>query len=124
MIIVGNTDAHLKNWALRYSDRRTPSLAPVYDFHSLSVYSPYRRAPLALSLAGKKEPWLVEVSDFASVADVAQADPEAATLTVRETVARLREAWRDLRAEAEARFPALAEHYTKRLEDLPLTRIE
>lgn len=30
-ILLGNTDAHLKNWALLYPDGRTPQLAPVYD---------------------------------------------------------------------------------------------
>lgn len=30
-ILMGNTDAHLKNWALIYPDGRAPQLAPVYD---------------------------------------------------------------------------------------------
>ena len=30
-ILMGNTDAHLKNWALVYPDGITPELAPVYD---------------------------------------------------------------------------------------------
>ena len=30
-ILMGNTDAHLKNWALLYPDGRNPQLAPVYD---------------------------------------------------------------------------------------------
>ncbi|VVD86208.1 type II toxin-antitoxin system HipA family toxin [Pandoraea sputorum] len=30
-ILLGNTDAHLKNWALIYPDAQTPQLAPVYD---------------------------------------------------------------------------------------------
>lgn len=30
-MLMGNTDAHLKNWALMYPDGRTPQLAPVYD---------------------------------------------------------------------------------------------
>ena len=30
-ILMGNTDAHLKNWALRYPDGRHPELAPLYD---------------------------------------------------------------------------------------------
>lgn len=30
-ILIGNTDAHLKNWALTYPDAHTPQLAPVYD---------------------------------------------------------------------------------------------
>jgi serine/threonine-protein kinase HipA len=30
-ILMGNTDAHLKNWALMYPDGRQPVLAPLYD---------------------------------------------------------------------------------------------
>lgn len=30
-ILMGNTDAHLKNWALVYPDARVPQLAPLYD---------------------------------------------------------------------------------------------
>ncbi len=30
-ILMGNCDAHLKNWALIYPDGRTPQLAPLYD---------------------------------------------------------------------------------------------
>lgn len=30
-ILMGNTDAHLKNWALLYPDAHTPQLAPLYD---------------------------------------------------------------------------------------------
>lgn len=30
-ILMGNTDAHLKNWALVYPDGHTPRLAPLYD---------------------------------------------------------------------------------------------
>ncbi len=30
-ILMGNTDAHLKNWALVYPDGRTPRLSPLYD---------------------------------------------------------------------------------------------
>jgi serine/threonine-protein kinase HipA len=30
-ILMGNTDAHLKNWALRYPDGVNPELAPLYD---------------------------------------------------------------------------------------------
>jgi len=31
LILLGNTDAHLKNWALVYPDARHPQLAPLYD---------------------------------------------------------------------------------------------
>ena len=37
-ILLGNTDAHLKNWALLYPDGRYPVLAPVYDPVSVSSF--------------------------------------------------------------------------------------
>ncbi|MDZ4076534.1 MAG: HipA domain-containing protein [Hylemonella sp.] len=37
-ILMGNTDAHLKNWALLYEDGITPVLAPLYDPVSVSSY--------------------------------------------------------------------------------------
>ncbi|MEU6849793.1 HipA domain-containing protein [Actinacidiphila alni] len=38
--VVGNGDAHLKNWSLIYRDGRSPSLSPVYDLVSTVSYSP------------------------------------------------------------------------------------
>ena len=37
-ILMGNTDAHLKNWALRYPDGVAPQLAPLYDPVCVSAY--------------------------------------------------------------------------------------
>lgn len=37
-VLIGNGDAHLKNWSLIYRDRRIPSLAPAYDLVSTSWY--------------------------------------------------------------------------------------
>lgn len=37
-ILMGNTDAHLKNWALIYPDGTTPRLSPVYDPVSVSSF--------------------------------------------------------------------------------------
>lgn len=37
-ILMGNTDAHLKNWALLYPDGRTPTLAPAYDPVCVTAY--------------------------------------------------------------------------------------
>ncbi|MGV9211959.1 type II toxin-antitoxin system HipA family toxin [Micromonospora sp. RB23] len=123
MVIVGNTDAHLKNWALIYPDGRTPSLAPVYDFHSLTVYQNYRYQPLALSLNGENVPSAINADDFRWMADRAGADADMTADLLAETVTQLRDAWRGgIRADAARRFAALAEHYTHRLDSLPLAR--
>ncbi|MEO8735394.1 MAG: HipA domain-containing protein [Edaphobacter sp.] len=51
---IGNNDMHLKNWSLMYPDRRTPQLAPAYDFVSTVHYIADDR--LALSIAKEKAP--------------------------------------------------------------------
>jgi serine/threonine-protein kinase HipA len=38
--LIGNGDAHLKNWSLLYKDPQRPILSPAYDLVSTAVYSP------------------------------------------------------------------------------------
>jgi serine/threonine-protein kinase HipA len=121
MLVTGNTDAHLKNWALCYLDGRTPSLAPVYDFHSLTVYQQYRHSALALSINSERIASAVSVEDFRRLADYCGADPDLTVDLVSSTVQTLRESWHnELRAEALSRFDALAEHYSTRLNHLTI----
>jgi serine/threonine-protein kinase HipA len=121
MLVVGNTDAHLKNWALIYLNGVTPSLSPVYDFHSLTVYTQYRYAPFALSLDGEVGSSTIYWDSFRKLADAAGADPERTVQVVHNTVERLRAAWSgELKAEADRRFPALSHHFSERLTSLPI----
>lgn len=39
-VLIGNGDAHLKNWAILYPDGITPSLSPVYDILPTVLYLP------------------------------------------------------------------------------------
>jgi serine/threonine-protein kinase HipA len=124
MLVVGNTEAHLKNWALVYLDGRTAQLSPVYDFHSLTIYSHYRYQPLALSLNDERVPGRIYLEDVQRLAEVGGVDAQWTADVVTETVNALRETWqKELRAEAEERFPALAAHYTQRLEALPICSV-
>jgi serine/threonine-protein kinase HipA len=96
----------------------------VYDFHSLTVYTKYRYAPLALSLNEERVAISIDYDDFRRMAQGAGSDPEQTVEWATEAVSRLREAWnKDLRNEAESRFPALAEHFTNRLDTLPICLI-
>jgi serine/threonine-protein kinase HipA len=123
MVVVGNIDAHLKNWALWYPNGRDPALAPVYDFHSLTVYSTYRYGRMALSLGGEQMPDHVGVENFRVLAEQCGGDPEDVAELVGQTVEGLRSAWKDVLAQdGRARFTALAEHYERRLTTLPISR--
>lgn len=72
--IVGNGDAHLKNFGLLYSDptQRDARLAPAYDIVSTTAYIP--EDVLALDLVGNKSLFASRqgLLNFAQVCDVAQ----------------------------------------------------
>jgi serine/threonine-protein kinase HipA len=57
MVLSGNADAHLKNWALLYPDCVKPRLAPVYDVVSTVVY-PSIHAHSALRWSEPSQPTL------------------------------------------------------------------
>lgn len=54
-LIIGNGDAHLKNWSLIYRDRRQPTLSPAYDIVSTAPYRDDRDPEdLGLKFGGTK----------------------------------------------------------------------
>lgn len=52
-ILLGNGDAHLKNWALIYRDQTLPSMAPAYDIVPTALLAGDTR--MALALHGSKD---------------------------------------------------------------------
>lgn len=68
-VVAGNGDAHLKNWALLYPDRRTPRLSPAYDLVSTVVYPRSTiDDELALTLSGSKRFEDVNAASFEGLA--------------------------------------------------------
>ena len=90
-VLIGNADAHLKNWSLIYPDARTPKLAPAYDLVGTIPYIPGDR--LALSLGGTKEFAAVDLDRFRRFADKAGLPVRLVLQTARETAARVRDLW-------------------------------
>lgn len=88
---IGNGDMHAKNWSLIYPDGRTPRLAPAYDFVATLRYIP--GDTLALNLAGTKAWSQLDAARFERFADKARLSRGFVLNVVRETVARMREAW-------------------------------
>jgi HipA-like protein len=90
-ILIGNGDAHLKNWSLIYPDRQTPRLAPAYDLVATVAYMPNDQ--LALSLAGTKRFDDITLARFARFAEQAGLPVRLVRKIVRETAERVRDLW-------------------------------
>jgi serine/threonine-protein kinase HipA len=90
-VLIGNADAHLKNWSLIYPDRRTPRLAPAYDLVATIPYIPRDR--LALSLGNTKEFADVDLERFRRFAEKAGLPVRLLLQAARETAAKVRDLW-------------------------------
>lgn len=61
-ILLGNTDAHLKNWSLIYRDGITPELSPAYDIVAFAVYDNSNQ--MALRFRGTKDASIIGMKRF------------------------------------------------------------
>lgn len=105
MVLSGNADAHLKNWALFYPNGVNPRLAPVYDVVSTVVY-PSLRTYSALRWLEPPEPTLqppmqlVDVTLDDLLAAHSPADTSRVMLDLEAFVRDARAAWPDVGAAA------------------------
>ena len=97
-ILIGNGDAHLKNWSVIYADKVSPQLAPAYDLVSTIHY--VHNDSLALNLAGEKRFDAIDESHFDRLARRMDAPPKFVLGIVRETVAAARKEWPAILREA------------------------
>ncbi|ORT48953.1 phosphatidylinositol kinase [Vibrio sp. qd031] len=61
-IMLGNGDAHLKNWTLIYGDKRSPRLSPLYDVVFTAPY--IEHDSLALNMAGTRQWFDITMEHF------------------------------------------------------------
>lgn len=120
MVLMGNTDAHLKNWSLIYADGHTPQLSPAYDLVSSTAYRRLALSALTFSLGGEKAPNQVDLECFRRLAGMAGMAEEAVVDVAAGTAEAMAQAWPDIRREDGGLFPALAEHIDARLAKHPL----
>ncbi len=95
--LIGNGDAHLKNWSVVYPDDRTPRLAPAYDLVPTFVYANDSRMALDwMKGAGA----IADLSDelMARLASGARLARQPVVSTARETAARFGDVWDAARA--------------------------
>lgn len=90
--LIGNADMHLKNWSLIYRDRRTPSIAPAYDFVSTIAFLPDEMA--ALKFAKQKRMKDFGFDELKLLAAKAGAPETLVVKTAKSTVERFLDAWR------------------------------
>lgn len=119
MVVMGNNDAHLKNWSLTYPDGRTPHLAPAYDLVCTTFY-PELPDKLTFPLGGQGRAGAVGSGHLEGVALLAGYPTDAAREIIRDTAQRLHDSWPEARADA--RLPELVGHIDHRLAHHPLTR--
>ncbi len=96
-VLMGNGDAHIKNWSLIYRDPTRPQLAPAYDLVPTVAYM-RRETSLALNMAGVKRFDEITLDSFAVfLARVGIADQvlDSVMETVRLTGRQVLQVWQD-----------------------------
>ena len=93
-VLIGNGDAHLKNWSLIYRDPVVPTLSPLYDQVGTVVYMPGDE--LGLSLGGSKVMSEIGLDHLARFADRVGVPTRRVVDAARETVAAFKLAWQSL----------------------------
>lgn len=118
-VLVGNGDAHLKNWSFVFPDRRTASLAPVYDVVPTVLYD--RPPELALHFVGGKAFNAIDFTRIKQFAGKVNASPEALVRAAKTTVHRALDTFEAAMADAglpSEKVALLRRHW----QSLPLVR--
>jgi len=117
-ILIGNGDAHLKNWSVIYKDKVTPQLSPAYDLVSTIHY--VQNDSLALNLGGEKRFESIDESQFDRLARRMEAPPKFVLDIVKETVTTARKEWPGIirKADLPEDIRARLYHYWGGLSDL------
>lgn len=114
-ILLGNGDAHLKNWSLMYPNRITAELAPAYDIVYTRAYIP-GESQISLNLAGNKDWYTMNMGHFEAWAKSVGTPWRAIKPHLDEALDMARSTWPDYLAGApmnERQKESLGEHWRK-----------
>jgi serine/threonine-protein kinase HipA len=103
-ILIGNGDAHLKNWSLWYPDGIQARLSPAYDLVATVLFIPADK--LALSLSREKRFEAIRLRHFERLAEKVEVATDRVLSTVKETVHRVMASWPNDLGENGARLRA------------------
>lgn len=116
-VLIGNGDAHLKNWAVLYPNGITPVLSPIYDVLPTVLYMP--GDDMGLKLAGSRSFESVRIQSFDKIGQRTSLGVGEARMHAREAAGRVLANWDSLRdILPSASFDALS----VRLETLDLVK--
>ena len=90
-VLIGNGDAHLKNWTLLYADGKKPHLSPAYDLVSTIPY--IATGEMGLKWRGNERYVSVKLAGFDTLAKKLGAHDVALSDIARDTVERVRRRW-------------------------------
>jgi serine/threonine-protein kinase HipA len=122
IVLMGNGDAHLKNWSLIYRDPLRAELSPAYDFVSTVAYSQFRNDSLALNLDRSKDFAAVTPATFRRFGERIGYPRPAELETVATSFAdRMRTAWSSISSELPLPSGPIGV-IDARLRDLPLAK--
>lgn len=118
--LIGNSDAHLKNFSVIYHDRKLPELSPAYDIVCVSAlpnFTSYGQN-VAIDEFQRKE----TLDLYEDIADKAGIPKRIATAAVKEAVSMAHTHWPDL-LEKMGASQAVRDVIAERLENLPLAKV-
>lgn len=121
IVVMGNLDAHLKNWTIRYPDGRNARLSPAYDLVSISAYDEFANEELAFAINGGRRAESVTLNNFRNIARRANLDIERVLAVAASSVSALVDTWDQVKVDLPV--PAfITDHIEERLRTLPLVR--
>lgn len=95
--VIGNGDAHLKNWSLLYTDPRRPVLSPAYDLVATAIYNPIGRTEdLGLKFAKSRSFKSVTLDNFERLERKVNANGVGLRDVAFEVVQKILSSWPDI----------------------------
>jgi serine/threonine-protein kinase HipA len=109
-VLIGNGDAHLKNWSLSYPDGIGATLSPAYDLVATTTYIPDDKLALRLSRENRFD--AIGLAHFERLAEKVAVPKDRVIRIVRDTIQNAMAAWPD---ELSERRGALLRAHVERL---------
>ncbi len=117
--LLGNSDAHLKNFSVIYHNGIQPELSPAYDI--VSVASLPNFSGYAVNVAIDKNQYQETLATYSEIAKAAKISSRIAEAAVKHAVQAAQEYWPQALIDLKA-APVLVKVITDRLATLPLAK--